>query len=136
MFNIIINKIQPYKIEKSSFLYQVKIGFIHPIPSSNPNISAPRLTKIWKLSNLSNITIIFYFKPHFYNCSWHDRKVMSRFSWKNERNMPIFHVFLGDQAKFFGFPLEHLDEWASFGKVIKFLNFWDIYQADSTFGSG
>ncbi len=50
--------------------------------------------------------------------------------------MPFFHVFWGDQAKFFGFPLEYLDEWASFGKVIKFLNFWDIFQADSTSGSG
>ncbi len=50
--------------------------------------------------------------------------------------MPIFHVFWGDQAKFFGFPLEYLDECASFGKVNKFLKFWDIFQADSTSGSG
>jgi hypothetical protein len=50
--------------------------------------------------------------------------------------MPFFHVFWGDQAKFFGFPLEYLDEWASFEKVIKFLNFWDIFQADSISGSG
>jgi hypothetical protein len=33
----------------------------------------------------------------------------------------------GDQAKIFWFPLEYLDE---------FLNFWDIFQADSTSGSG
>ncbi len=135
-FNIIFNKIQPYKLEKSSFLYQVKIGFVHPIPSSYPDISAPRLTKIWKLPNLSNITIIFHFEPPFYTCSFHDRKDVSRFSWKNGQKMPFFHVFWGDQAKFFGFPLEYLNEWASFGKVIKFLNLWDTFQADSTFGSG
>ncbi len=64
-FNIIFNKIQPHKLEKSSFLYQVKIGFMHPIPSSYPDISAPRLTKIWKLPNLSNIIIIFHFEPPF-----------------------------------------------------------------------
>ncbi len=127
-FNIIFNKIQPYKLEKSSFLYQVKIGFMHPIPSSYPDISAPRLTKIWKLPNLSNITTIFYlfyFEPHFYTCSLHVVFLL-----------PFFHVFWGDQANFFGFPLEYLDEWASFGKVIKFLNFWDIFQADSTSASG
>jgi hypothetical protein len=42
--------------------------------------------------------------------------------------MPIFHVFLGVQAKLFGFPLEYLDEWASFGKVIKFLNFGTYFR--------
>ncbi len=36
---------------------------MHPIPSSYPDISAPRLTKIWKLPNLSNIIIIFHFEP-------------------------------------------------------------------------
>ncbi len=64
-FNIKINKIQTYKLEKSSFLYQVKIAFIRPIPSSYPDISTPRPTKIWKLPNLSNIIIIFHFEPTF-----------------------------------------------------------------------
>ncbi len=50
--------------------------------------------------------------------------------------MPFFHIFWGDQAKIFGFPLEYLDEWASFGKVIKFLNFWEKIYVDSTSGSG
>ncbi len=50
--------------------------------------------------------------------------------------MLFFHFFWGDQAKFFGFPLKYLNECASFGKVIKFLDFWDISQADSTSGSG
>ncbi len=50
--------------------------------------------------------------------------------------MPIFYIFLGDQAKFLRFRLEYLDQWDSFGKVIKFLNFWDIFQADSISGSG
>jgi hypothetical protein len=29
---------------------------------------------------------------------------------KNGQKMPILHVFLGDQAKFFLFPVEYLDE--------------------------
>jgi hypothetical protein len=37
--------------------------------SSYTNISAPRPTEFWKLPNLSNITIIFHFEPHFYTCS-------------------------------------------------------------------
>jgi hypothetical protein len=53
---------------------------------------------------------------------------MLRFSWKNGQKMTFFHVFWGDQAKFFGFPLEYLDEWASFGKVIKFLNFGTYFK--------
>ncbi len=123
-------------LKNQVFLYQVKIGFMHPIPSSYPDIFEPRLTKIWKLPNLSNIIIKFHFEPPFYTCSSHDRKDVSRFSWKNDQKMPFFHVFWDDHAKFFGFPLEYLDEWASFGKVIKFLNFWDIFQADITSGSG
>jgi hypothetical protein len=34
------NKIQPYKLEKSSFLYQVKIGFMDPIPCSQGRLEA------------------------------------------------------------------------------------------------
>ncbi len=45
----------------------------------------------------------------------------SHFSWKNGQKMPFFHVFWVDQANFSGFPLEYLDEWASFGN---FINFW------------
>ncbi len=80
----------------------------------------------------SNITIIFHFEPHFCTCSLHDRKVMSRFIWKNGQKMAIFHVFLGDQAKFFGFPLEYLKKWANFWKFIKFLKFWSKVYVDST----
>ncbi len=60
----------------------------------------------------------------------------SGFSWKNGQKMPIFYVFWSDQAKFFRFSLEYFNKWDSFGKVIKFLNFRDIFQADSTSGSG
>ncbi len=45
--------------------------------------------------------------------------------------MPIFHVFWGDQAKFFRFPLEYHIEWASFGQGRKTKFAFPLYTVET-----
>ena len=99
----------------------MKFAIIRSSPSSYPDIPAPRPTKIWKLANSSNITIIFHFEPDFYTCSLHDRKVMSHFSWKNDPKMPFFTIFLMTRKNFLG---SHWNILTNETVLERLLNFW------------
>ncbi len=101
-FNIIFNKFQPYKLEKSSFLYQVKIGFMHPIPSSYPDISVPRPTEFWKLPNLSNIIIIFHFEPPFILVASTTAKMCRVLVEKMAKKCQFFTFFVVTRQNFLG----------------------------------
>ncbi len=83
----------------------------------------PRLSKIWKLPHLSNIIIIFYFKPYFYTCTYHDRKVMSRFSWKNDQKCKFF-TFLGVTRQ--NFLASHWNISTNEPVLERLINFWNF----------